>query len=50
LPPLWFRVMDKRLMALPHVGGDLDRVNVDERARPSLSREWRRERMAEPAP
>ena len=31
VPPLWFRVMDPRLMALPHVRGDLSRVNVDPR-------------------
>jgi alkane 1-monooxygenase len=29
VPALWFRVMDPRLLALPHVNGDLDRVNVD---------------------
>jgi alkane 1-monooxygenase len=29
VPALWFRVMDPRLMALPHVKGDLSRVNVD---------------------
>ena len=29
LPWLWFRVMDRRLLALPHVGGDLARVNID---------------------
>ena len=33
IPPLWFRVMDPRLMALPHVKGDLCRVNVDPRKR-----------------
>jgi alkane 1-monooxygenase len=27
VPPLWFRVMDPRLLALPHVAGDLARVN-----------------------
>lgn len=27
LPPLWFRVMNPRLLALPHVRGDLARVN-----------------------
>ncbi len=27
LPPLWFRVMDRRLLALPHVNGDRSRVN-----------------------
>lgn len=29
LPWLWYRVMDKRLLALPHVGGDLAMINVD---------------------
>jgi len=27
LPPLWFRVMNPRLLGLPHVAGDLSRVN-----------------------
>lgn len=29
VPWAWYRVMDKRLLALPHVDGDLDRINVD---------------------
>tara|TARA_B100000900_G_scaffold306786_1_gene265416 strand:+ start:145 stop:330 length:186 start_codon:yes stop_codon:yes gene_type:complete len=29
IPPLWFKVMDHRLMALPHIGGDITRVNID---------------------
>ena len=29
VPWLWFKVMDHRLLALPHVGGDLGRVNID---------------------
>jgi len=33
LPPLWFRVMDPRLLALPHVQGDLSRVNICPRKR-----------------
>ena len=36
VPALWFRVMDPRLMALPHVGGDLGRVNVCPRQRAHL--------------
>jgi alkane 1-monooxygenase len=36
LPPLWFKVMDPRLMALPHVQGDLRRVNVDPQRRAVL--------------
>jgi alkane 1-monooxygenase len=31
VPPLWFRVMDPRLLALPQVRGDLDRVNRGQR-------------------
>ena len=31
VPPLWFRVMDPRVLALPQVRGDLKRVNVDPR-------------------
>lgn len=27
VPPLWFRVMDRRLLALPHINGDMSRVN-----------------------
>ena len=29
IPGLWYRVMDKRLLALEHIAGDLDKVNVD---------------------
>jgi len=36
VPPLWFRVMDPRLLALPDVAGDLDRVNVDPARRERL--------------
>ena len=28
VPPLWFKVMDKRVLALSHIDGDLDKVNV----------------------
>ena len=48
LPPLWFRVMDPRLMALPHVDGDLDKVNIDPDARPSIFLRWGRDKMSEP--
>ena len=47
VPPLWFRVMDPRLLALPHVQGDLDRVNVDPRRRAELyRRHGQQDRMA----
>ncbi len=29
VPWIWYRVMDKRLLALPHIKGELDKVNVD---------------------
>ena len=48
IPNLWFRVMDKRLMALPQVDGDLDRVNICPDARPSLFLRWGRSKMNEP--
>ena len=36
VPFFWFRVMDPRLLALPQVRGDLDRVNVDPRRREEI--------------
>ena len=38
LPPLWFRVMDARLLALPGIAGDLSKVNVDPRWREQRAR------------
>jgi alkane 1-monooxygenase len=40
IPPLWFRVMDQRLMQLPHIRGDLDKVNVHPNALPALREKW----------
>jgi len=40
VPWLWFRVMDPRLLALPHVRGDLSRVNIDPRRRDALVRRY----------
>lgn len=48
IPWLWFRVMDKRLMALPHIAGDIDKVNIDPAAQPSIFLRWGRDKMAEP--
>lgn len=28
-PALWYKVMDKRLLAIPHINGDLSKVNID---------------------
>lgn len=36
VPPLWFKIMNPRLLALPHVQGDLNRVNVDPRHREQI--------------
>ena len=33
VPWLWFRVMDRRLLELSHIDGDLDKVNIDPRKR-----------------
>jgi alkane 1-monooxygenase len=48
IPWLWFYVMDKRVMALPHVRGDLDKVNVDPDARAAVFLKWGRDKMVEP--
>ena len=48
VPKLWFRVMDKRLLALPQIEGDLDRVNIDPDARSALFLRYGREKMNEP--
>lgn len=37
IPPLWFRVMDPRLLALPHVRGDLAKVNIDPARREEIT-------------
>ena len=36
VPWLWFRVMDRRLLALAHVGGDLENLNVDPKRRAAI--------------
>ena len=36
MPWAWFRVMDRRLLALPQVHGDLGRVNIDPKRRERL--------------
>jgi alkane 1-monooxygenase len=37
VPALWFKVMDPRLLALPHVAGDLGRINIDPRHRDAIA-------------
>lgn len=36
IPPLWFAIMDRRVLSLPHIDGDLDKTNVDPGARARL--------------
>ena len=49
VPWLWFHVMDKRLLALPHVQGDLDKINIDPDARAAIFLKHGRDKMVEPA-
>ncbi len=48
IPNLWFRIMDPRVLALPHVNGDLDRTNVDPDARGTLILRYGRDGLREP--
>ncbi len=48
IPTLWFRFIDKRLLALPHVRGDLERINVDPNARATLFLQYSKDKMVEP--
>ena len=48
VPPLWFHLMDIRLLALPHVQGDLEKINVDPDARHALFLQYGQDKMLEP--
>jgi alkane 1-monooxygenase len=48
VPSLWFRVMDRRLLALPHIRGDLEKVNIDPDARGRIILQFGRDKMKEP--
>ena len=48
VPVLWFRVMDKRLLALAHVKGDLDKINICPDARAAIFLKYGRDQMIEP--
>lgn len=48
VPFLWFRVMDKRLLALPSVQGDLRKINIDPGARAALFLKYGRDLMVDP--
>ena len=40
VPFLWYLVMDRRLLALPHIDGDLNKINVDPSKREALSENY----------
>ena len=45
IPALWFKVMDEKLMALPHVAGDLSKVNVAPGKRAALAARYGGDRV-----
>ena len=40
VPWLWYNVMDKRVLALPHINGDLNKVNIDPAKRDAITRKY----------
>ena len=48
VPVMWFRVMDRRLLALAHVKGDLDKVNICPDARAAIFLKYGQDKMIEP--
>jgi alkane 1-monooxygenase len=48
VPQLWFKIMDRRLLALPTVQGDLDKVNISPDARGAIFLQYGRDKMQEP--
>jgi alkane 1-monooxygenase len=42
LPALWYRVMDKRVLALPHIAGNFDKVNIAPGRRAELEARYAR--------
>ena len=50
VPALWFRVMDPRLLALPHVQGDLGRVNIDPASRQRMVGQYGPQSSIRPLP
>jgi alkane 1-monooxygenase len=48
VPWLWFRMMDHRLLALPHIEGDLGKINIDPDKRESIYRKYDKAADAKP--
>ena len=46
VPWLWYRVMDKRVLALPHIQGDLNKVNIDPAKREAIYARYRNAAVA----
>jgi alkane 1-monooxygenase len=40
LPPLWFKVMNPRLLALPHIQGDMLKINIDPSQRAAILQQY----------
>ena len=40
VPWLWYWVMDRKLLALPHVDGDLEKINIDPRKKEMIVRKY----------
>ncbi len=39
-PSLWFKIMDKRVMNIPHINGDLSKVNIDPKHEARIRQQW----------
>lgn len=40
IPTWWFKVMDPRLLALPHINGDMTKINIDPVKRDALLKQY----------
>jgi alkane 1-monooxygenase len=40
IPAWWFKVMDQRLLALPHIKGDMTKINIDPAKRDALLKQY----------
>lgn len=40
VPPLWFKIMNPRLMSLKHINGDLSKVNIDPTRRDAIEAQY----------
>lgn len=47
VPWLWYRVMDERLLALPHISGDLGKVNIQPAKRQSIYQKYGKNRVTD---